>query len=76
MHCQNCDRKFRLDDGQFCPYCATPLYLPIKPKKKKKRGDSTGGDIDNDWNFTMAGLALLIGMFIVAYYIFFTLIGR
>ncbi len=34
MQCPNCDRKFALEDGQFCPYCGAPLNTQIKTKKK------------------------------------------
>lgn len=34
MQCPNCDREIRLNDGQFCPYCASPLNFPVKTKKK------------------------------------------
>jgi DNA-directed RNA polymerase subunit RPC12/RpoP len=34
MQCPNCDREIIVEDGQFCPYCASPLNITGKSKRK------------------------------------------
>lgn len=71
MQCSNCDREFAVTDGQFCPYCGSPLNLPVKAKKKRKNDEiadwRTIGDIGNDWNLSVLGLILLAGMVIIGF---------
>jgi hypothetical protein len=33
MQCPNCDREIPIADSQFCPFCGSPLDVPVKKKK-------------------------------------------
>lgn len=59
IQCSNCEREFAGTDLQFCPYCASPLNLPIKEKKKKN--DDKASNFKFDWRATLFTLLLPVG---------------